>query len=321
MKDPAKQSIPPHEFEAVRQWVTSHPWIFDPVAVLDKYREAGVRADPDPFGSEVSEQLARALEQKRPFSVVRIGDGEANMLTYGEYQGTPALDAFVSCAHARRHHARFEWNYTWPCVLKSLMLGSVATADIVGVLGLWRAKPMDADDFMSKLSESPRGVVGHVRGVDYMVRMALNKMIGNQLVTSAHLYFGVIQHIHKLMAVATRAYCLTNQPTVVDTLRTLFGDKFEHIPVGDPGDHRDGRTFLDVMHERIQQCHPESLYLIGAGPWSEVYCMWIKQHGGVAVDIGSGFDLLAGKSSRPVHENVDTDTLIEKGLRHYMKPD
>jgi hypothetical protein len=41
--------------------------------------------------------------------------------------------------------------------------------------------------------------------------------------------------------------------------------------------------------------------LIGAGPWAEIYCSWAKQRGGVAVDIGSGFDLLAGTPSRPAH--------------------
>jgi len=46
------------------------------------------------------------------------------------------------------------------------------------------------------------------------------------------------------------------------------------------------------------------LYLIGAGVWTEFHCTLAKQRGGVAIDVGSDFDLLAGVSSRPVHERI-----------------
>lgn len=45
-----------------------------------------------------------------------------------------------------------------------------------------------------------------------------------------------------------------------------------------------------------------ALCLVGAGFWSEIYCAWIKQRGGVAVDIGSGFNLLDGGAPRPIHK-------------------
>ena len=46
------------------------------------------------------------------------------------------------------------------------------------------------------------------------------------------------------------------------------------------------------------------LCLIGAGPWAEIYCTWVKQRGGVAIDLGSGFDLLEGKVTRVMHKEI-----------------
>jgi hypothetical protein len=38
----------------------------------------------------------------------------------------------------------------------------------------------------------------------------------------------------------------------------------------------------------------------------------VKKSGGVAVDIGSGFDLLSGMVSRPVHKKIDLNTVLKK---------
>jgi hypothetical protein len=41
------------------------------------------------------------------------------------------------------------------------------------------------------------------------------------------------------------------------------------------------------------------LFLIGAGGFGKIYCNWVKQAGGVAIDIGSLFDAWAGLATRP----------------------
>jgi len=47
---------------------------------------------------------------------------------------------------------------------------------------------------------------------------------------------------------------------------------------------------------------PGALFLVGAGVFGKVYCHWIKQRGGIAVDIGSIFDSWAkvGRVGHPV---------------------
>ena len=39
---------------------------------------------------------------------------------------------------------------------------------------------------------------------------------------------------------------------------------------------------------------PGALFLVGAGAFGKIYCHWIRDRGGIAVDIGSLFDSWAG---------------------------
>jgi hypothetical protein len=80
---------------------------------------------------------------------------------------------------------------------------------------------------------------------------------------------------------------------------------FEYIPVGDTVDRSNRPTFLFKIFAALPQDMSGCLCLIGAGPWAEIYCTWVKQRGGVALDIGSGFDLLDGKLLRPIHKLLD----------------
>ena len=79
-----------------------------------------------------------------------------------------------------------------------------------------------------------------------------------------------------------------------------------HIAVGGGsgaggGDASALPDFLLDVEDRLPADMQGCLCLVGAGVWSEIYCTWVKRRGGVGVDIGSGFDLLAGKVTRPFH--------------------
>ena len=97
-------------------------------------------------------------------------------------------------------------------------------------------------------------------------------------------------------------------------MRNRYPDsKFQHIATGHSGGAgpADGLAAPEFLHD-VENQLPEDLQgclcLVGAGIWSEIYCTWIRQRGGVGVDIGSGFDLLAGKVTRPVHRGVLGET-------------
>ena len=64
--------------------------------------------------------------------------------------------------------------------------------------------------------------------------------------------------------------------------------------------------FLSTVASELPRDMRGACCLAGAGPWAEIYCSWIKQRG-VAVDLGSGFDLLAGQATRPGHRRLGWD--------------
>ena len=59
---------------------------------------------------------------------------------------------------------------------------------------------------------------------------------------------------------------------------------------------------FDEIRETLEVPYPGALFLVGAGICGKIYCRWIKERGGVAVDIGSMFDSWAetGRTGSPV---------------------
>ena len=51
---------------------------------------------------------------------------------------------------------------------------------------------------------------------------------------------------------------------------------------------------FNEIRETLKIPYPGALFLVGAGICGKIYCQWIKDRGGVAVDIGSMFDSWAG---------------------------
>ena len=87
-----------------------------------------------------------------------------------------------------------------------------------------------------------------------------------------------------------------------DPLRELFGVA-EVRWYGVQGELRDTGEILtphfpdgfEELRETLHVPYPGALFLVGAGVFGKIYCHWIKQRGGVAVDIGSIFDSWAGE--------------------------
>ena len=70
------------EIDEFNQSVQSHPEYLDTEYVIDKYRRYGLSIIPDPFGAKIMLPIKHALSAGHPLSVVRIGDGEINLLSF-----------------------------------------------------------------------------------------------------------------------------------------------------------------------------------------------------------------------------------------------
>ncbi|MGC9419496.1 MAG: hypothetical protein ACP5EN_11065, partial [Rhodovulum sp.] len=78
----------------------------------------------------------------------------------------------------------------------------------------------------------------------------------------------------------------------------------------------DGESYwrsLAGLPDRLDGIRPGDVWLVGAGIWGKLCCDRIRRQGGIAIDIGSVFDLWVGRMSRP-------QTLLLLRQRHSGTP-
>jgi hypothetical protein len=285
---------------------------------MESYASLGFKVMADPFNSDVTERAISALRKATPFSIIRIGDGEANLLSFARYAGTPNLDRYTVAALVNSQQDSIVPDELWMLVLRDMMLSSVLQADIVGIIGLWRpVTTFNADKMVDLLRRDSRGGCGHWRSMDYMLRLAREGFLQGKTIASAHLYFGVIQRIDEILSHAKRILLITDKTRLEAAFAGRFpGIAVELLSIGKPQAEGEahGPQFLVDVEKGLPHDMRGYCCLIGAGPWAEIYCGWIKQRGGVAIDIGSGFDLLDGKISRPIHNILGLDKINKYAL-------
>lgn len=299
--------------------ILARPECLDPRAVAEIYRQQGLRVIQDPSAIAISEHVVSALKSKQPLSAIRIGDGEANLLTYNAY-ATPKLNIEAAKLLLSMQADSLEATDKWLKQLARVIHISIFEADIVGVRGLWISKgdPLQKQEasaygrqVQAASSGELRGLTGVWRATDYLLQLGRQGALQNKLICSAHFYLSILANLEKILTHIPCVYLITER----SDLQALFASRFpsvdfQLIPVGSlrpvqmsKHDRHRELSFLGSTFRQIPKNMAGTLSLVGAGVWAELYCTWIRRRGGVGVDIGSGMDLLAGQCTRPVHYN------------------
>ncbi len=279
-RQPRRDLIP--EIDRMVEQIRAHPDYWVPSKVTEMYRSLGLETLPDPFCEEVPDLIAKALREERPYSVIRLGDGEINLLSFGAYD-TPHLDRFCAAASIRKRADTFIPNELWLLALREMMMAAVAQADIVGVVGLWRpVAKLDAEAFVAQIGRKLRGYSGHWRGIDYMLRLAREGVLRDKVVASAHLYFGVLEHLDRIFAAAKSVLLVTSYTGASELLKSRFpGTAIDTMLISQPKDEQtplaDSPRFLQSVVAALPDDLSGCCCLVGAGIWAELYCTWIKQ--------------------------------------------
>ncbi|MEE9328321.1 MAG: hypothetical protein V3U71_13630 [Cocleimonas sp.] len=300
-------SIPQEEIDYVARSIREKPEYVDPNFIEAAYKNFDLDVIPDPFSKEIINKIKYALKHQIPYSVIRIGDGEANILTYSHYKETPVLNKWVFEKIIALQQDSFKLSEEWMLDLQQQMLQAIKEADIVGVTGLWRPEKVSVELIESMfLDQKYRGVSGHFRAIDHLLKLASENHLHGKVIASAHLYFSILEHLDELLNEATHLIVISDNQSIVEQLQSKNPKlEIKFIPVGcNNKASKDSPYFFEELRNRLPNTLTDHLCLIGAGPWSEIYCLWIKQRGGVAVDIGSGFDLLRGEKTRPIHKYI-----------------
>lgn len=304
--------VPITEIEIFINLIKEQPLLFDTLYLKKIYKRKSKKLISEPFSKKIVYHIIKRIKKNKPLSVIRIGDGEMNLLTYSKYPKLPELSYHTALESVRKREHSFRANKSWLYILEQLMYTAIKEADIVGVLGLWRPNRLTAKEFIPTINKNIRGRWGQWSGIDYINKLSYYNIFMDKIIVSAHLYFSVIQNLDLIFKTVKKVYLITNQYAVIEKLSLHFPENnftLIHEPISKRPLSADEPIFLYNIMSKLPEDMSRSLTLIGAGPWSELYCTWIKWRGGAAIDIGSGFDLLLGKRLRPVHDKVNLESI------------
>lgn len=290
------------EITSFRRFLTENSAIFSTKLVVEQYRSSDLKVETDPMAPTIANLASEALLGRRGYSIIRMGDGECNLAMFGLNYQSSRLDNFCVQQLMQIQADSLAHPEKWGHFLQERMSLAVREANVIGVPGIWRPGNADVTSATKSFISYPRGVSGYWRGIRYFVELAQSGALAGKLITSAHLYVGIIAALDMLIEAARKVLCISNRPKVTQRLANRFPNReFRHIDVGGAGECR-SPDFLESTKSQIDSESSGILVLIGAGPWAEIYCTDVKRKGGVAIDVGSGFDLLDGKRTRPIHK-------------------
>ena len=262
-------------------------------------------------------RIQRARAAKGPLSLVRLNDAEGTMLGYPRFTNRDDVNAHMYVWFGTRSGARSSrwqrriymssrlkrlgrFTRTWPekevLALADGLKHAVATADVVG---LPLKKHVEASPQMAAVEKSLTAF--RLTGES----TALTSAAVHRFLNSALLYRPMLKDADFVGVVSSR--------DVVEKLRRLFGaGEIRWYPTRAEPDCPNDVAMphwpdgFNRIRETLEVPYPGALFLVGAGICGKIYCQWIKERGGVAVDIGSMFDSWAGvgRTGSPVR-NLD----------------
>ena len=301
--------IPEKELDFFINAIRKKPEYLDPTYIKGLYQKLGLNVISNPFSNKVPQLIIKALKEREPFSVIRIGDGEANLLSFSSYPETPTLNLKAAKKIISMQQDSFSPSYNEIINLQHRIYQAIQTADIVGVIGLWRPQKRKTSELIDAFLKSYRGINGHWKAIDHLITLARQGHLKEKTLASAHLYFSILENISDILASTDKVLLITNRSTILQKFNSIISEP-EYILVGEnTGDNKSTPDFLYTVKKQLPTNMSGYLCLIGAGPWSEIYCHWVKKRGGVAVDLGSGFDLLDNETSRPIHKILKLDSI------------
>jgi hypothetical protein len=268
----------------------------------------------DAGGRYIAEQAIAALRLRRPFSMIRIGDGEGNVLGFALHDNAQELRWFNSIFY------RQDGQTLGPDAARAFtraFTDAYSQADVIGFTGLNNdpgelAVPEEAQRrIQSGIQDNPRVALGTLRALQFGRQALENRRFRHAGMTNAWVYIGLIPQLDRLMENAARVIVITGKKE----LKAAFEERLKHrlaafmvIPdraceaASEPRPSHYPARFNEIV-EALRSDLRGALILVGAGILGKIYCGVARQHGGVALDLGSGFDLLAGKLTRPAHTN------------------
>lgn len=223
----------------------------------------------------------KAIAEKQPFSFVRMGDGESIVIGYPEF--TTEREATARYA---KWFALPEGPTAWMHLVSTMIRDACEYADIVGLPGPRHASLGKSWRNVEVFAKRYGILSGHTCQMDFVIDLQMRddfrRLIRGKSVRciTCRNVSGVLR---TLGASTVETFYLPPQ------VKPAFGTDYSKAP-------HYPECFTSIQ-EWIKST-PGGIYLVGAGGLGKIYCQWVKELGGVALDIGSTFDGWAGYPTR-----------------------
>ncbi|MBW3558895.1 MAG: hypothetical protein KY449_03865 [Proteobacteria bacterium] len=269
-------------------------------ALLEVYPERTV--------DEVAEEVLEALRAKRPYSMVRVNDGEGPFLVLSlederEFAALYRINREI-WSKVIVWDRQMVFDRDWLRVTRDYSR-RLANADCIGAhhfyslegeyaWGSWRNVPclFTIVRWLEQMQATGLAEPGRI------------KLCNPQI--NQHMLFG--GHLERIIRSQTRLGLISAHAALPGALKERFGlaEVVYHQTSGEvmlqAGREREP---LAVWHDRIcaalEQTEPGMLFLVGAGLFAKIYCDIIKRAGGVALDIGAVADIWMKAPTRDSH--------------------
>lgn len=281
-------------------WLSSNHWLGKPIAFranpfsnIEEFSSNSLESDTFDADTvnKVTKIITNSIESAKPFSLIRIGDGEGWILRYGDDATHEEVDRMFNIWFGRPVASESEiFN------LKSYLETAVRTADVLGL----HNRKVDECDVISPSREFSlsRECVDR-----YYLR---NK---TSVVCHANIHYQLLTcgFFNDLLQNAEFVGVITPR-NITDYIKARFKIRFvDWYRVPEEARYKSHASvmqshfpekFSKIM-DNLRLPFPGALFLVGAGPLGKAYCTRIKELGGVAIDIGSVFDAwgLTGRQS------------------------
>lgn len=247
---------------------------------------------------DVADLLHKAISERKPFSLVRLGDGEARLMGYPETFGWPSVSEMMKIWFG---HPFFP-----DAAIRHLQRDLKAACLAADVLGLVDPATVTEVDRANPFKAAALLVRDH--GCLRADTCLTSPGIHMALERNGH-YDRLLNGLEEVVLITPRA--------VADAVAERFAiPSVTHIPIPPEMQYSD-LTPVDKLETAMLAPHFPTRYLevstlieghvrkrpgitvlVGAGVLGKVYCGWVKAAGGVGIDIGSVFDLWAGLRTR-----------------------
>lgn len=265
--------------------------------------------------SETIDSLHAAVSAGKPFSLIRLGDGEAIVLSLGD-------DIWLQdLAYLHGHWGAERVTLRAVAEVQRDLMAALVGADVVGIrddivnvrvsADLLDRTGREIKDFVSSAFHIRKDELENLSPIGARRLALLHRRLSeidwssDQQFCSAWIHWELLATgaLNRILEDVTEVGLVTSRPELEQIVASRFDVRTSAVIVPD--------KFIDskasgkhVPHRyrsiRSELTFPEgSLVLVGAGIPGKVYCQWLKESGCIAVDVGSVFDVWLGKASRP----------------------